>query len=58
MQIAIVAYPDFTALDLIGPYRGAHALRRDPAPDIVLVPGGPGTSAAARDPEPVSRSRG
>lgn len=81
MQIAIVVYPDFTALDFIGPYEvlrmmpgaevrfvwketgpvtadsgvllvgATHTFNETPAPDIVLVPGGPGTSAAARDPQ-------
>ncbi|MFF7352250.1 MULTISPECIES: DJ-1/PfpI family protein [Streptomyces] len=75
MQIAIVVYDRFTALDVVGPYEilsrlpdaetvfvaeeaglvrtdtGALALNADkalaevPAPDIVLVSGGPGQSA-------------
>ncbi|OHU96902.1 DJ-1/PfpI family protein [Mycobacterium talmoniae] len=79
MQIAIVLYPGFTALDFIGPYEvlrslpdaevrfvwhevgpitadsgvlvvgTTHALTETPAPDVVLVPGGPGSLAAARD---------
>ncbi|HNP58484.1 MAG TPA: DJ-1/PfpI family protein [Gordonia sp. (in: high G+C Gram-positive bacteria)] len=78
-QIAIVVYPRFTALDLVGPYevlRGlpgadirfvahepgpvvadsgvlaigaTHAFDETPSPDIVLVPGGPGSASAARD---------
>lgn len=81
MQIAIVVYPGFTALDFIGPYEvlrnladaevrfvwhqpgpvtadsgvllvgATHSLAETPAPDIVLVPGGPGTMTAARDEE-------
>ncbi|HEY7960471.1 MAG TPA: DJ-1/PfpI family protein [Solirubrobacteraceae bacterium] len=79
MDIAILIYPRFTALDAIGPYEvlsrlpGAtvtfvaeHAgpirtdtgalgvladasLAQKPAPDIVLVPGGPGTAALMQD---------
>ncbi|MGV0740909.1 DJ-1/PfpI family protein [Mycolicibacterium sp. XJ870] len=79
MQIAIVLYPSFTALDFIGPYEvlrnlpdaevrfvwhepgpitadsgvltvgATHSFEETPSPDIVLVPGGPGTMAAARD---------
>ncbi len=79
MQIAIVLYPGFTALDFIGPYEvlrnlpdaavrfvwhepgpitadsgvltigATHSLAETPAPDVVLVPGGPGCVAAARD---------
>lgn len=79
MQIAILLYDGFTALDCIGPYEvlsrlpGADVrfvssaggvVRTDtralavltestiddvPAPDIVLVPGGPGDEAAAAD---------
>lgn len=78
-QIAIVLYPDFTALDFIGPYEvlrfipdtevrfvwhepgpvtadsgvlvigATHSFDETPAPDVVLVPGGPGTTMAARD---------
>lgn len=78
-QIAIVVYPRFTALDLVGPYevlRGlpdadvrfvghepgpvvadsgvlaigaTHSFDETPSPDIVLVPGGPGSASAARD---------
>ncbi|OHU31150.1 glutamine amidotransferase [Mycobacteroides franklinii] len=80
-QIAIVLYPDFTALDFIGPYEvlrfmpgaevrfvwhkpgpvtadsgvlvigATHSFDETPAPDVVLVPGGPGTTMAARDEE-------
>ncbi|GAB5903221.1 DJ-1/PfpI family protein [Mycobacteroides chelonae] len=80
-QIAIVLYPDFTALDFIGPYEvlrfmpdtevrfvwhqpgpitadsgvlvigATHSFEETPAPDVVLVPGGPGTTMAARDEE-------
>ena len=79
MQIAIVLYPGFTALDFIGPYEvlrdlpharvrfvwhepgpvtadsgalvvgATHALDETPSPDVILVPGGPGCRAAARD---------
>ncbi|MDV3125458.1 DJ-1/PfpI family protein [Mycobacterium sp. 21AC1] len=79
MQIAIVLYPSFTALDFIGPYEvlrnlpdaevrfvwhepgpvtadsgvlmvgATHSFDETPSPDVVLVPGGPGTMAAARD---------
>ena len=79
MQIAIVLYDQFTALDAIGPYEvlsrldGAEvvftaerpgpvrtdtgmvavtagaALGDVPHPDIVLVPGGPGSEAQLRD---------
>ncbi|KKC00225.1 DJ-1/PfpI family protein [Mycolicibacter arupensis] len=79
MQIAVVLYPDFTALDFIGPYEvlrqlpqaqvrfvwhtpgpvtadsgvlvvgATHSLDETPAPDVILVPGGPGCMAAARD---------
>ncbi|MCV7028353.1 DJ-1/PfpI family protein [Mycobacterium sherrisii] len=78
-HIAIVTYPGFTALDMIGPYEvlrnlpdaevrfvwhetgpitadsgvlvvgATHTLAETPAPDIVLVPGGPSTSVHARD---------
>ena len=78
-QIAIVLYPNFTALDFIGPYEvlrnlpdtevrfvwhetgpvtadsgvllvgATHTLTETPEPDVILVPGGPGTVAAARD---------
>lgn len=78
-QIAIVLYPDFTALDFIGPYEvlrfipdtevrfvwhepgpvtadsgvlvigATHSFDETPEPDVVLVPGGPGTTMAARD---------
>lgn len=78
-QIAIVLYPDFTALDFIGPYEvlrfmpdtevrfvwhkpgpvtadsgvlvigATHTFDETPSPDVVLVPGGPGTTSAARD---------
>jgi transcriptional regulator GlxA family with amidase domain len=77
MQIAIVLFPRFTALDPVGPYdvlnhlpgaevvfvaeqagpvrneSGNLALTADatltdvPRPDIILVPGGPGTDAVA-----------
>lgn len=79
MEIAVLLYDRFTALDAIGPYEvlsrlpGAqvrfvateagvlrtdtralavqadHALAEVQAPDIVLVPGGPGDEAAAAD---------
>lgn len=79
MQIAIVVYPDFTALDFIGPYEilrqlpdaevrfvwketgpvradsgvlligVTHTFDETSEPDVVLVPGGPGTAPAARD---------
>lgn len=79
MQIAIVLYPSFTALDFIGPYEvlrnlpdaqvrfvwhepgpitadsgvlmvgATHSFDETPSPDVVLVPGGPGSMAAARD---------
>lgn len=79
MQIAIVLYPSFTALDFIGPYEvlralpdaevrfvwhapgpitadsgvllvgATHSFDETPAPDVVLVPGGPGTVTTARD---------
>lgn len=79
MQIAIVLYPSFTALDAIGPYEvlrmvpgaevrfvahetgpvtadsgvlmigATHTLDETGSPDVVLVPGGPGSMAAARD---------
>lgn len=79
MEIAIALYPDFTALDAVGPYEvlsrlpGAevkfvarapghalsdtgslailarYGLEEVPAPDILLVPGGPGDAAACRD---------
>jgi len=79
MQIAIVLYPGFTALDFIGPYESLHYLpeaevrfvwhapgpitadsgvltvgathsfAETPAPDIILVPGGPTTFEHARD---------
>ncbi|BBY55590.1 DJ-1/PfpI family protein [Mycobacterium koreense] len=79
MQIAIVLYPSFTALDAIGPYEvlrmvpgaevrfvahetgpvtadsgvlmigATHTLAETGSPDVVLVPGGPGSMAAARD---------
>lgn len=78
-QIAFVAYPDFTALDMIGPYEilrqlphtevrfvwhdvgpvtadsgvlvigATHSLAETPSPDVILVPGGPGTPVHARD---------
>lgn len=78
-QIALVVYPGFTGLDLIGPYEvlhdvpdadvrfvwhepgpitadsgalvvgATHSLSETPCPDVVLVPGGPGTMSAARD---------
>lgn len=78
-QIAIVVYPNFTALDLIGPYEvlhrlpdtevrflwhetgpltadsgvlmigATHTFAETPAPDVVLVPGGPGCVEVARD---------
>ncbi|MEB3050974.1 DJ-1/PfpI family protein [Mycolicibacter sp. MYC123] len=79
MQIAIVLYPGFTALDFIGPYEvlrnlpdarvrfvwhepgpitadsgvlivgATHSFDETPSPDVILVPGGPGSAAAARD---------
>ncbi|WP_019204399.1 DJ-1/PfpI family protein [Tsukamurella sp. 1534] len=79
MQIAVVVYPAFTALDFIGPYEvlrmlpgaevrfvwketgpvaadsgvllvgATHRFEETPSPDVVLVPGGPGTSGAALD---------
>lgn len=79
MQIAIVLYPSFTALDFIGPYEvlrnlpdtevrfvwhepgpvtadsgvlmvgATHSFDETPSPDVVLVPGGPGTTMVARD---------
>jgi putative intracellular protease/amidase len=79
MQIAIVLYPGFTALDFIGPYEvlhflpdaevrflwhqpgpvtadsgvltigATHSFEESPAPDIILVPGGPTTFEHARD---------
>ncbi|GLF98425.1 DJ-1/PfpI family protein [Streptomyces yaizuensis] len=79
MQIAILLYDRFTALDAVGPYellgrlpgaetffvaaergpvrgdQGSLALVADrslaevPSPDIVLVPGGPGSRQAMRD---------
>lgn len=79
MQIAIVLYPSFTALDFIGPYEvlrnlpdtevrfvwhepgpitadsgvlmvgATHTFDETPSPDVVLVPGGPGTTMVARD---------
>ncbi|MGV9797549.1 DJ-1/PfpI family protein [Mycobacterium sp. NPDC003449] len=79
MQIAIVLYPNFTALDFIGPYEvlrnlpdaevrfvwhepgpvtadsgvltvgATHSFDETPSPDVVLVPGGPGSVAVARD---------
>ena len=79
MQIAIVLYPKFTALDFIGPYEilqrlpgaeirfvwhetgpvaadsgvllvgATHTFDETPTPDVVLVPGGPGSAAVARD---------
>lgn len=78
-QIAIVLYPNFTALDFIGPYEvlhrlpdaevrflwhetgpltadsgvlmigATHTFDETPAPDVVLVPGGPGCVEVARD---------
>lgn len=78
-QIAFVAYPGFTALDMIGPYEvlrqlpdadvrfvwheagpitadsgvlvlgATHSFAETPAPDVVLVPGGPATPVHARD---------
>jgi transcriptional regulator GlxA family with amidase domain len=79
MEIAILLYPNFTALDCIGPYEilsrlpGAKvrfisakggpvtadtgmltiqseaSINDVPAPDLVLVPGGPGDEGAAAD---------
>lgn len=79
MQIAIVLYPEFTALDFIGPYESlrnvpdaevrfvwhetgpiaadsgvllvgaTHTFDETPSPDVILVPGGPGTMEHARD---------
>ena len=79
MQVAIVLYPGFTALDFIGPYEilrqlpdaevrfvwketgpvradsgvlligVTHTFDETSEPDVVLVPGGPGTAPAARD---------
>lgn len=79
MQIAIVLYPNFTALDFIGPYEvlrnlpdaqvrfvwhetgpvtadsgvllvgATHTFDETPSPDVILVPGGPGTMENARD---------
>ena len=79
MQIAIVLYPNFTALDFIGPYEvlrnlpdaqvrfvwhetgpvaadsgvllvgATHTFDETPSPDVILVPGGPGTMEHARD---------
>ena len=79
MQIAIVLYPNFTALDFIGPYEvlrflpdteirflshqpgpvqadsgrllvgATHSFDETPSPDLILIPGGPGTPPAARD---------
>lgn len=81
MEIAILLYPGFTALDAMGPYEvlarlpGAtlsfvaadpgpvtadtgrltvsaeRAIADLPAPDVVLVPGGPSPLHAAEDPE-------
>jgi putative intracellular protease/amidase len=81
MQIAIVLYPGFTALDFIGPYESlrnlsgaevrfvwhepgpivadsgvlivgaTHSFDETPSPDVILVPGGPGTMEHARDEE-------
>ena len=78
-QVAVVVYPNFTALDFVGPYEvlrmlpdtevrfvwhetgpatadsgvlmvgATHSLAETPSPDIVLVPGGPGCTEAARD---------
>lgn len=78
-QIAIVVYPRFTALDLVGPYEvlrmlpdaeirflwhepgpvpadsgvlmigATHTFDETLQPDVVLVPGGPGSVMAARD---------
>ncbi|AAS03968.1 DJ-1/PfpI family protein [Mycobacterium avium] len=78
-QIAFLAYPGFTALDMIGPYEvlrnlpgaevrfvwhetgpitadsgvlvigATHSLAETPSPDVILVPGGPGTAVHARD---------
>lgn len=78
-QIAIVVYPNFTALDFVGPYEvlhrlpdtevrflwhetgpltadsgvlmigATHTFAETPAPDVVLVPGGPGCVEVARD---------
>ncbi len=80
MEIAVLLYDNFTALDCIGPYevlsripavdlkfvalkRGTvksdtrmlgieatHSIDEVPAPDILLVPGGPGDDAAAAEP--------
>lgn len=79
MQIAILLYPGFTALDFIGPYESlrnvpgaevrfvwhepgpitadsgvlligaTHSFDETPSPDVVLVPGGPGTMEHAKD---------
>lgn len=79
MQIAIVLYPCFTALDFIGPYEilrnmpdaevrfvwhepgpvaadsgvllvgATHSFDETPSPDVIVVPGGPGTMEHARD---------
>ncbi|OBF16814.1 DJ-1/PfpI family protein [Mycobacterium sp. ACS4331] len=87
-QIAIVLYPDFTALDFIGPYEilhrlpdtevrfvwhqtgpvtadsgvlvigATHTFEETPAPDVVLVPGGPGTVEVARDEKVLAWLRG
>ncbi|MEV4945308.1 DJ-1/PfpI family protein [Streptomyces sp. NPDC053755] len=81
MQIAVLLYDRFTALDAVGPYellarlpgadtvfvaretgpvrgdQGSLALVADrtlaevPHPDIVIVPGGPGSREAMHDPE-------
>ncbi|OFJ53282.1 DJ-1/PfpI family protein [Mycolicibacterium grossiae] len=79
MQIAVVLYPHFTALDFIGPYEvlrmlpdvrlrfvwhetgpvtadsgvllvgATHTFAETPTPDVILVPGGPGSMEHARD---------
>ena len=84
MEIAILLYDKFTALDAIGPYEvlsrlpgadtkfvaveagpvrsdmGALAILADyaiadvPQPDIILIPGGPGTEPAAADPRVIA----
>lgn len=80
VQVAVLLYPGFTALDAVGPYEvlrwspetelrfvaattgpvvadtgvlalgATHTVSETPAPDVVLVPGGPGAFAAAADP--------
>jgi transcriptional regulator GlxA family with amidase domain len=79
MQIAVVLYPSFTALDMVGPFEvlsgvpgvelvlvaaqagpvvtdnasltipATHALDDVPSPDVVLVPGGMGSSRQMTD---------